>query len=229
MEITAILMSRALAFIETAELSPRGGLFFPELIKELVHRFNFQKFPRAIEEWKSDEGSQFLSGKFDKTVIDRLVLYADGILIDTQAGTTESKRVLEALLDWTREKFGIVYGPEMVREWAYVNNLTFHSDVPLLITGPMERLAKAITADVTKSTGRELIYEPIGLNIGHDVSLRKHGKATFNIQRRLGVPFASNKYYSESPLQTDTHIALLEQYEKDVAEMLNPRLLAERS
>lgn len=229
MEITAILMSRALGFFETADLTPYGGPFFPEVVKELVQKANFQKFPHTLDEWKSDDGAQFFGGKWEKTVIEKMVLYTDGLLVDTQAGTAESRRVLQGILAWAQDKFGIVYGPKTVREWAYVNNLTFRSDVPLLITGPIERLAKSITGEVSSLVGRETVYEPTGFNIAHDQLLRKHGRASFNIQRRAGVPFTDNKYYSEAPLQTETHIALLEQYEKDVAEMLNPRLLAARS
>lgn len=223
MELSAILLARVIAFFETVDLTPRNSIFFPELVTELVRHCNFQKFPTTLEEWSNTEGAQFNVGKLEKTVIDKLIVYNNGVQIETRAGTTESKRILEEILGWAREKFGIVYGPQTVREWAYVSNLTFCSDVPLLMTGPIERLARGITAEMSKILGQETVYQPTGFNVGHDQLLRKYSRAFFNIQRRAEVPLTSNKYYSESPLPTDIHLELLAQYEKDVAQMLNVR------
>jgi hypothetical protein len=227
-ELTAILLSRVLAFYETPDLTPRGGMFFPAIVKELVQQYSFQSSPRTLEDWSADEGAQFSVGKFDRTVIEKLIIFNNGLQVDTRAGTSESKRIIEGMLGWAREKFGIVYGPKTVREWGYVNNLTFRSDVPLLVTGPMERLSKSITKEMSEILGRETAYEPTGFSIGHDQLLRRYPRAYFTLQRRAEVPLTDNKYFSESPLPTETHISLLEQYEKDVAEMLNPRLLASR-
>jgi hypothetical protein len=170
-----------------------------------------------------------LTGKWEKTVIDKLVVYNNGIQVETRAGTEESRRIIEELLGWGREKLGIAYGPKTVREWAYVNDLVFHSDVPLLVTGPLERLSQVVTGELSRILKEQLVYEPTGVNVGHDQLLRKYGRASFSIQRRAKVPLTSNKYFSEAPLPTKTHIALLEQFERDVAEMLNARLLASRS
>jgi hypothetical protein len=57
----------------------------------------------------------------------------------------------------------------------------------------------------------------------------KHGRAPFSIHRRLDVPFSDDKYFSEAPLETETHLEILAQFEKDVARMLNPQLRASRS
>ena len=229
MELTAILLSRVLGFFETVDLSPRGSLFFPEVVKGLVQQCTFQKFPRTFEEWSSTDAAEFLAGKWDETVIDKLIVYNNGLLVETRAGTTESKRILEEILAWARDKFGIVYGPNTIREWAYVDGLIFRSDVPLLTTGPIERLANVVTTEISKIIGHETVYQPVGVTLGHDQLLRKYARALFTIQRRVEIPLSDNKYYSEAPLPTETHLAILEQYEKDVAEMLNPRLLGARS
>jgi len=212
-----------LGFFETADVMPRHGIFFPELVKELVQRYNFQKFPSTLDEWSSSDGAQFLVGKIDETVIDRLIVYNNGLQVETHAGTAESKRILEELLGWARDKFGIAYAPDTVREWGYVSNLTFRSDVPLLMTGPIERLTRAISAEVAKIFPHETVYQPTGFSIGHDALLRKYSRASFTLQRRAEVPLTDNKYFSESPLPTDIHLELLAQYEKDVAQMLNVR------
>jgi hypothetical protein len=40
--------------------------------------------------------------------------------------------------------------------------------------------------------------------------------APLTIQRRITSPFEQNKFYTEAPLPTDTHIALIEQLEADI-------------
>lgn len=229
MEAITILLGRVLAFFETVDVAPPGGLFFPDVVKEVVQGLNFQKYPRSFDEWKAEDGAQFFQGKWGNVVVERLVFYTDGILLETKAGTDESRRIVLEILEWSREKLHTNFKPEIIREWAYVSNLTFRSDVPLLVTGPLERLAKGLTEEMAKFVLQPTVYEPIGVNLAHDQLLRKHARASFTLQRRAGVPFADNKYYSESPVSSAVHIALLEQYEKDVAEMLNPRLLASRS
>lgn len=223
MELSAILLARVIGFFETADIAPRHGIFFPELVKGLVQHCNFQKFPTTFDEWSSPEGAQFIVGKLDKTVIDKLIVYNNGLQVETRNGTSESKRILEAILVWARDKFGTLYGPETVKRWAYVSDLTFQSNVPLLMTGPIQRLAKGISGALSKIVNEETVYEPLGFNIGHDPLLRKYGRAAFSIQRRAEVPFTDNRYFSEAPLPTEIHLDLLAQYEEDVAQMLNVR------
>jgi hypothetical protein len=212
-----------LAFVDVSDFSPRGGLFFPEVVKELVQHCSFQKFPGSLDEWKSEEGGQFLVGKLGKTVIEKMVLYNNGILVETRSGTSDSARVVEEVLDWAQGKFAMACGREAIKRWAYVNDVSFYSDVPLLMTGPIERLARNISAEMSKVLGQETVYEPTGFNIGHDPLLKKYSSAQFTIHRRAEVPFAENKYFSEAPLPTEVHLDLLAQYEKDVAQMLNVR------
>jgi hypothetical protein len=78
-ELSAILLARVLGFFETADVVPRNGIVFPELVKELVQRYDFQKFPSTFDEWSSPEGAQFIVGRLGKTVIDKLIVYNNGL------------------------------------------------------------------------------------------------------------------------------------------------------
>jgi len=93
------------------------------------------------------------------------------------------------------------------------------------MTGPIERLAKGVSGEISKILGEEIVYEPHGFNVGHDPLLRKYGRAAFSIHHSVEVPLSDNRYFSEAPLPTETHLELLAQYEMDVAQMLNVRYL----
>jgi hypothetical protein len=217
-QLSAILLSRVLAFFEVADINPQGGFFFPDLTKELVQRFNFQKHPRNYDEWKDDKGAEFASGKLGKITVDNMKLFNNGIQLDTHSGTNESKRILEDTLEWLSDKHGFSFPkPNFQIRWAYVNNLTFFTDVPILSTPPLDNLSERVTRAMADVVGNPIAYTPTVQTIGHDPLVLKFGRAAFSIQRRLEVvPFADNKYFSESPLPTDVHIDLLEQFEADV-------------
>lgn len=215
-QVSALTLSRVIAFFEIADITPRNGLFFPEVAKELAQRFNFQKYPRTLDEWKDSNGAQFGIGKLGPVYVDALILFNNGIQVDTQSGTAESKRILEETLLWAKETFGLSYAPGFIKRWAYVSNLTFFSEVSVLSTPPLDRLAESASRALSEVLGEPIVYEPITQTVGHDPLVIKHGRAPLTIQRRVDVPFADNKYFSEAPLPTDVHIALLEQFEVDV-------------
>src|ERR1700683_1618042 len=127
-KLSAILLARVIAFFEVADINPPGGFFFPDLTKELVQRFTFQKYPRNFEEWKDDKGAVFASGKAGKIAVDNLTLFNNGIQVDTHTGTAESKRIIEETLEWAKETFGFSYRPSLQIRWAYVSNITFFTD-----------------------------------------------------------------------------------------------------
>lgn len=154
-------------------------------------------------------------GKVGSVTIDALILFNNGIQLDTHAGTTESRRILEEMLEWS-QKLGLSYTPGVTKRWAYVSALTFFSDVSILSTPPLDKLAERTSRALSEILGEGIVYQPAGQMVGHDPLVMKYGRASLTIQRRLDVPFADNKYFSEAPLPTDVHLNLLERFEADV-------------
>jgi len=76
-------------------LNPRGAVFYPDLTKALVARYNFQKFPQKLEDFDESKGVAFGFGRLGDTVIEQLVIYTYGIVLDTRISTQESRRLLE--------------------------------------------------------------------------------------------------------------------------------------
>lgn len=212
-----VLLARAVAFCEIADFAPRGGVFTPELVKEAVQRYEFQKFPTTYDEWRADAGAQFLGGHEGKTVIDKVSIWDYGIFMETRHSTEESKRLLVELFQWARERFGFDFREDRIK-WAYVSGISFYSDAAILTTPPINKLAQKTSTELAKIWGEEANYEPSGFVISHDPLERKYARAALSLQRRAEAPFSEGKYFSEAPLPTSTHIKLLEEYEQDVLE-----------
>jgi hypothetical protein len=217
LQLSAIILARALGYIELFDLSPRGKTFFPDIVPEIVKRYNFQKFPKTPEELDESKGVEFLEGKAGNKVIQKFAVWSTLLVVETRSNTAESKQILEDILAWGAEKFGLNYKPGMIKRFAYVSTLTFHSDAPILGASPALNKLAATTSEAVSEIWQEPIrYDPTVVTIGHDPLTRKYGIASLTIQRRAEARFSENKYFSEAPLPTDLHLKLLEQYEKDV-------------
>ena len=218
MELASVVLARAIAWVEPIDLNPRGAVFYPELAKALVARYGFQKFPQKLEDFDEAKGVTFGAGRLGDTVIEQLIIYAYGIVLDTRVSTQESRRLLEEAFEWGHKELGLVYKPDMVKRWQYASQVTFRSTAPMMGTdSAISRLATSIAKSVADTTGENLKYDLAILSVDYDQLTRKHPLGRFSIQRRDNTPFSENKYFSDAPLATDIHRRLLEQFEKDLS------------
>src|SRR5438046_4199776 len=100
MELAAVLSAVAMGWVETNDLNPRGKVYYPDLVKALVARYNFQKYPEKPEDFDETKGVTFASGRLGDTVIESVNVYTYGIALQTRVSTQESKRLLEEDLQW---------------------------------------------------------------------------------------------------------------------------------
>jgi hypothetical protein len=218
MELASIVLARAVAWVEPIELNPRAAAFYPDLVKALVARYNFQKFPQKLEDFDESKGVTFGVGRLGNTAIEQLVIYTYGILLDTRISTQESKRLLEEAFEWGREDLGLVYKPDMIKRWHYLSQVTFRSTAPMTGTNSaVAKLAAGVAKGVADTVGESLKYDLAILSVDYDQLARKHPLGRFSIQRRDNTPFSENKYFSDAPLPTDAHLRLLEQFERDLS------------
>jgi len=209
-----------MAWVEPTDLNPRGAVFYPDLTKALVARYNFQKFPQKIEDFDESKGITFGAGRLGDTVIEQLIIYTYGIVLDTRISTQESRRLLEEAFEWGSKELGLMYKPGMVKRWQYASHVTFRSSAQMTSAGPaVKRLAASVATSVADTMAENLKYDLAILSIDYDQLARKHPLGRFSIQRRENTPFSENKYFSDAPLPTDVHVRLLEQFEKDLSGM----------
>jgi len=210
-------MSRVLAFVDTADLSPTSGIHGPEFVEEMVKQFGFQKFPQTLEEFDSSKGIEFLIGRIGRRAITKLVIWPNTLVIEGRSNTTECKEALREMLEWATERFKLSYTPKMIRRYAYVSDLTFSSSAPLLDIFPLfSRIADKTGRALTEIWEEPIKYDLLDLKIGHDPLARSWGIAPFQIARQSQHKFSEGKYFSEAPLPTDLHVELLEEYEAGI-------------
>lgn len=214
MQKSAVVLARCIAFVETYDLSPKGNVFYPDFTKELVSRYQFQKFPKEFSEYDEQKGIEYLVGKRGEDVIWQLRIFNNGIALDTRINTKVSQEIIEEALDWAKAKFGLRYESSMIKRFAYVSQLTFYSDLILDALNPAVRKLSQRVSDAVSDIHKERIdYHATQLWIQHDPLKRKSAVAGFYIAPRVETPLEDQKYFSEAPLPTDLHWELLEEFE----------------
>ena len=218
MELSAIILARALAYIETFDLAPRGKVFYPDFVRAVVERYKFQKFPKAFEDFDEGKGIVFEEGKIGNNVIQKFTIFQTLLALETRSSTADSKQIIEEMLTWGVAKFGLAYAPGMIKHFGYISDLTFYTDVPILGAAcqPLIDLATKTGTALSEIHKEPFEYYPANLAVGHDPLARKNGIAPFVITRRAESKWSENKYFSEAPLPTDVHIALLGEFEAGI-------------
>ncbi len=227
MQLLGITLARTLGWIELTQLNPRGKIFYPELVREIVQRYNFQKFPQKVEQFDEQKGVEFLIGRIGDKVIDKFTIFNTLLTVETRSSTADSQTILADALEWGKAKFGLNY--EMIK-WGYVSELIFQTDFPLIrsCSDPLSKLAVKTGKAVSEIWGENLSYEPALITAAHDPLKRKYVIAGFQINYLRDHPFSEYKYYSQSPLPTDMHIKLLEEFEADVVSQLSEAKVAKQ-
>jgi hypothetical protein len=215
MQLTAIIMARALAFVEVQELNPKGKAYYPDIVAALVRRFNFQSYPTKPEDFDEAKGIQFTDGKFSDGTLDRVQIFTHGIVLDTRVSTDVSAALLHDTLLWAKSELGLHYDEGMIKRRAFVSQVTFESNLKLGKLNPvLGKVGSLVSSKLSTSMGQPINYEPTGIILNLDQSTTKLAPVFFTLERRAEVPFTDNKYFSSAPLSTQDHISILQEVEK---------------
>lgn len=196
----------------------------PELIRRIQERYGFLKGPVTPDEMlgvNPFEGIKFQHGKFvhgQKTFVVENLQFATAptgasmIICDTRTSTDDADSFLEEYIkqsNLSRPDMIAVTEPPM-----YLSQIEFSSErsVASFCDGRVAAAAENIDS-VLASYGLKLpTYEVVNLNLFFDASSFGGGMppANFTIERRAGLRHSANVYFSQAPLKTGDHTAILE-------------------
>ena len=220
MQLSAVLLARVLAFFDINDLNPRGRLFFPDLVPLIVERFRFSTYPQKPEDFDEQKGIVFSGGYISGTTVDKLTVWSDGAGFDVRSSTDEAKEIIHDTFQWLKSVVDLNYTERSIIRWGYLSQLTFYSDIDLLKLNPaVEKLCNRISEHLG-SDHKSYEFRPVNLGLTFDRYMNPWTMAPFGIQRRAGSPFEDNKYFSEAPLPTATHLEFLQALEEDLRAQL---------
>jgi len=218
MEVTQVLLARVIQAVK-----PLGAaVYLPEIASKLKAKYEFVTAPkeREFEELVSPDatkGAEFRHGRLiiegRAIVVQQLVVFNDGVIVDTTTSTDDSDLFLTDLLRWARELLPHAEpsGPKL-----YLSNLEIRMRFPLdnyaPTFGPMGNKIRAMLNGYGIEAPR---YEVSEVTLSFDQIGRLGPQpGTFNLDRRANVPYEENIWFAQAPLKTADHINLLLDLEK---------------
>ncbi len=218
MKLLSVKQARSIWLINLVDLNPRG-LNLLAFLPPLVSRYNFQIYPTKPEEMFGEDIKEvkFKGGSFQKdpqhNIAVDLTIFNDGFVVDTRSSTKDSDAFLNDFLTWIPTEFDLVPYQEIIKSKIYVNEVWVQTDKSLNSLNPkLVSFAKRITSLIEGHSHHPIAYETSGIMFWTDPGVINPPNP-FRFERIIERPFAENRYYSAAPLQTEVHLALLEELE----------------
>ncbi len=216
MNLLSIGLARSIWLFQIAEWNPRGRAMHP-IFFSLMEQYKFLKAPKLDEiDWQ--KGIKFEDGTFEAKTGEELTValtvYADGAVADTRSSTQHSDEFLDQALNLLSSSFNYPDYQTVLRKKMYSSEVYIRMQQTLSEIHPgimqfMNHFSSSIQDDSLRG------YSPsfrMGISFSSDPSIGGTNLG-FRLEPAAGFPFSENRYYSLAPLQTHTHLRLLEEFE----------------
>jgi hypothetical protein len=198
------------------EIRPPSGIYMPDLLRGIAERYGFATLPSLQDALK--EGAKFSQGRFfynDRTIaIKELGVFSDGALIQTW-NTEDANIVMDDLISWSQKTLGM-RPPLTVRERRFTSSVVVEFDGSSHLSLEIFReLKDALSKAFHDIYGWSLDVKESRLALSCDpTTLPPLTTAEFTVERRRGIPFSQNRYFSVATLPIQSHLELLESFER---------------
>jgi hypothetical protein len=214
-DIRGIVLARVVQMIK----SPTGTVgYLPDVAGQIKAKYEFLVGPTNDELVPKDpaKGAEFRHGRIihegQSVVIDKVTVFNDGIVVDSTSSTNDADLFLDDLVVWAKTAIpkASASGPRY-----YLSQIEFHSDLALVTYAPtFEPICEKITATLTTYGIKAPRFEVTNIGLYYDMLGKINPQpGAFYIDRRQNVAFAENVWFSQAPLKTPDHIALLKELE----------------
>lgn len=197
-----------------------------DIVRKIKERYDFQKCPDKFEEMFPEHiagplaaGISFFEGKFkvdEKVVAINLFQLKPGMIFaDTRSSTDHGEAFLEDYISRANAET-----PECITSTGptyYLSQIEFTMERVPEVLAPIEQAGKTIDRLLDDYGLKVPKFSFWGTSINTDPhQLGVMPPAFFALERRVGFPFSAKVFFSQAPLRTKDHIALLEQLDSPI-------------
>jgi hypothetical protein len=214
MKILTQVNARVLWYVPTEDINPSGLDLIP-VYASLQSRYKFKVYPTKFEDLHPTTGGiVFARGSFglgdgQAVEIVRFEIFGDGLMLDTRHSTGMSEQILGDILAFVSQSHRLTFEPAMVRKKAYVSEVVATTPQSLVFLSPKFQTFCSL---LTETCGEGFDFQPDQIRFGTD-SERTPIPIRFRFERREGVAFRDNRYFSLAPTTTDKHQQILDALE----------------
>ena len=219
MKLIAIEMGRVAQAFVPDEVRPAKGVYVAEATRLISERYGFGVVSSVAE--SIEKGAKFNQGRLvagNRTVnISELAVYNDGVSVTTTLNTDDAEFVLQDFFAWAKQAFGR-RDPITRRVKIYESQLIIDFDSAIddalqIFSAVGSELQHALKE--TYNNDRPVEFSRISFSTDPVGALPDFNliKQELFIERRIGIPYSQNRYFSSCGLTTDSHTRLLEKFE----------------
>src|ERR1700721_1488917 len=196
-------------------MNPKG-LSLEGVIEGIAKRYRFAKSPKNILDVDEQKGLPFKAGTFVNAkgtpLLINFTIHNDGLVVDTTSSTSDSTDFLIDLADWLDKEHHLTLPPRVRR--GYVSQMDVECDIPLINLNPkLAQLLKFVDSRVKSLDGQSRQFDVSGLSFWTEDVTKTGSPTVVKFERKIPAPFSENHYFSQSPLETNDHIELLNELE----------------
>ena len=215
MKVLYIGLARTLWLFDFSLMNP-AGKSLQAVIDSIREKYHFAVAPKNPLDIDVNQALTFKSGTFVNAKgipVVALQIYKDGLVVDTLASTDDSTEFLVNVTEWINQEFGLKLPPGVRK--GYVGQIDFESEVSLVTLNPrLSQLLKSLEKYYKPSDGKQRQFDVTSLGCWTEDAAQGSAPAQFKFERKIGPPFSSNHYWSQAPLETQSHIQLLNEFEQ---------------
>lgn len=216
MKLLSIANAKSIWLFPTSDLNPRGSSN-EELLKAVQDRYKFKVMPTLAQLQEFNTKKQaipFSMGEFEWSggvASMAATYYADGLMVETRAGTAAADECLSDLLGWLETHHSMTSIKSLSIRKIYSSEVYVKLAKNLTTINPKLQRVVKLFAEKSRSVG-STPFELTGITIGADPSFKSQ-HPSFKLERDVQVPFDDSRYFSFAPLSTDQHLTFLEEIE----------------
>lgn len=220
MKLVAYDSVKAVQLFIMEEIRPLHGLHLPSVYNAVAQRYGFATQTSDLSQamttgMKFAQGTLFTAGR--SIVILEIHIYNDGIVVSCPT-SDDVDAVLDDLMRWAEATIGL-RPPQIAQPRRYTSFLTVELDrVPDAKLNRFAATQRALTDAIRETFSEERRFDLHRIGLAVDPQLvGPFSHTPFFIERRVGVPYAQNRFWSGAPLKTDAHLRVLEIFEAELA------------
>jgi hypothetical protein len=215
--------SRVSSLFPLEEVLPLSGINDREIIEAVTQRYKFLKSPDLAKDDIAKDGYRFSSGQipFDSSVfrINDFSIFRDGLVINA-ATTDGSEFFLNDVITFMQDEFSF-------RTFNTPPYLYFQSQLVVEFERSPERLLKSldkimdiVSVPVSKIYETKMLLKFARLDFEYDKTSKIDRSPApaiapkFIIERRQGISFDKERYFSGAPMRTGDHERVLTEIEE---------------
>ena len=137
-------------------------------------------------------------------------IYNNGISAETQSSTDDATEFLQDVATYLAKEFGLEVPSAPYLKKGYVSQVDVECDVALTTLNPkLTPFFQRLNEHVKTLDGIPRQFDLAAIQGWTEDVNQQMAPAMFRFERKLGSPFSSHQYFTQSALETQEHIDLL--------------------